>query len=130
MYKISLVFWSMGELGIFLSRFTDLYYITWVGIQLGGVNICEKYFLRVFIFSKLRTSKNYHIATLYIIFYFKTHFLMAKAKKILDIIRSILSLSFRLQKLISPIHSKQYMYVIQTGKSLKPRFEGLSLGIK
>ena len=55
---------------------------------------------------------------------------MAKAKKILDIIRSILSLSFRLQKLISPIHSKQYMYVIQTGKSLKPRFEGLTLGIK
>ena len=25
MYKISLVFWSMGGIGILLSRFTDLY---------------------------------------------------------------------------------------------------------
>ena len=28
MYKIPLVFWSMGELGILLLRFTDLYYDT------------------------------------------------------------------------------------------------------
>ena len=27
MYKISLVFWSMGELGILLLRFTDLYIV-------------------------------------------------------------------------------------------------------
>ena len=25
MYKVSLVFWSMGELGILLSRFADLW---------------------------------------------------------------------------------------------------------
>ena len=25
MYKISLVFWSIGEFGILLSKFTDLY---------------------------------------------------------------------------------------------------------